>query len=122
MSESDVGKAAVKRFASLCKTRAPKYEIVDKAGEHFLAIEVGESNDIYLQAIKRLKSEKDIVAAFGDRVFLRPRRPASWLNSLESQMLQGVIAESLTVGRSTLKHDFFKNFIPFSGGRRATNL
>src|SRR5438477_8548150 len=105
-----------KRFASLCNIRIPKYAVVNKAGETYLAIDVGEINDIYALAIEQLKNEEGAGGEFGDRIFLRERKPAHWLTSLEAQVLQGLIADSLTVGRSTLRQEFFQKFIPFLGG------
>jgi hypothetical protein len=105
-----------KNFAALCNTTVPAYEVVDKAGEDYLAIEVGRINDVYAKALERLKADADLAGSFSERIFLRESPPAAWLLSHETQILQRLISESLTVGRSTLQSDFHEKFIPFLGG------
>ncbi len=105
-----------KNFAALCNTTVPPYEVVDKAGLDYLAIQVGRINDVYATAVERLKENSELTGSFGERIFLRETRPAAWLLSHESQILQRLISESLTVGRSTLASDFHEKFIPFLGG------
>lgn len=114
MIDVDASRVA-KTFAMLCNTPTPPFEIVNKAGDDYLAINVGKINEVYLSALKRLK-ETDGANPFGERIFLREARPESWLTSNESQILQRLISESLTVGRSTLESDFHEKFIPFLGG------
>ena len=106
----------VKNFAAICNTLIPPYEVVDKAGQYYLAIKVGNINDVYAKAIERLKADANLAGSFGERIFLRASRPAAWLLSHETQILQRLISESLTVGRSTLESDFHEKFIPFLGG------
>ena len=104
------------RFASLCNTTPPPYTIVNKSGQDYLAIQVGRVNEIYASAVERLKSDPQLFTSFGERIFLREARPEAWLVSQECQILQQLISESLTVGRSTLESDFHEKFIPFLGG------
>ncbi len=105
-----------KNFAALCNTTVPSYEVVDKAGEDYLAIQIGRINDVYAKALEHLKADVGLAGSFGDRIFLRESMPAAWLLSHETQILQRLISESLTVGRSTLESDFHQKFIPFLGG------
>jgi hypothetical protein len=81
-----------------------------------LAIYVGHVNDVYANALAQLKADIDLATPFGERIFLREAKPSSWLHSPETQILQRLISESLTVGRSTLESDFHEQFIPFLGG------
>lgn len=103
-------------FAALCNTTVPPYQVVDKGGEDYLAIQVGRINDVYARALERLKADADLAGSFGARIFLRESPPAAWLLSHETQIFQRLISESLTVGRSTLQTDFHEKFIPFLGG------
>jgi hypothetical protein len=109
-------KRIVESFAALCNTAAPRYEVVNKAGQDYLAIHVGGINDVYTAAVERLKADFERTSPFGERLFLRETTPAAWLLSQETQILQRLISESLTVGRSTLDSDFHEKFIPFLGG------
>lgn len=115
MTHPDAERIA-KNFASICNTTVPPYEVVDKAGQDYLAIQVGRINDIYAKAVERLKADPELAGSFGERIFLRESQPAAWLLSHETQTLQRLISESLTVGRSTLQSDFHQKFIPFLGG------
>jgi len=108
--------AIVERFASMCNITLPPTEVVDKAGENFLAIQVGAINDIYTEALSKVREEVADHNPYADRVFLRPVVPKPWLRSLEVQLLQRIFSESLTVGKSTLDSGFHRKFIPFLGG------
>lgn len=106
----------VEKFATECNVTVPNWTVVDKAGEDYLAIDVGHINDIYARNLTKLKEDPAITGDFGDRIFLREKSPKVWLQSQESQILQRLLAQSLTVGRSTLESDFHQKFIPFLGG------
>ena len=106
----------VERFAAICNITIPSFSIIDKAGEDYLAIHVGRINEIYTDALSIVRSELSSVNKYSDRVFLKPSAPKSWVKSLEVQLLQRILAESLTVGKSTLDSAFHKKFIPFLGG------
>lgn len=106
----------VDRFASLCNILPPENEIIDKAGESYLVIYVGKINDIYASALATIKAgEKENENSY-DNIFLKEKKPKSWLISGESQLLQRLFSQSLTVGQYTLGSDFHKKFIPFLGG------
>jgi hypothetical protein len=115
MNSEQAGRVA-ENFAALCNTTVPQYEVVNKARVEYLAIQVGSINDVYAAAIQRLKTNSEQTNDFGERIFLRETPPAAWLLSHETQILQRLISESLTVGRSTLQSDFHEKFIPFLGG------
>lgn len=106
----------VKRFASICNIIDPEYEIVDKAGERYIAIHVGKINEIYASSLAKVTSEIEESNPFYSKIFLKEKKPQSWLRSSESQLLQRLLSQSLTVGKSTLNSDFHKKFIPFLGG------
>lgn len=110
------GERIAHNFAAICNTTVPSYQVVDKAGEAYVAIQVGRINDIYARALERIKADPELTGSFRDRVFLRESVSVAWLTSLETQLLQRLISESLTVGRSTLQSDFHQKFIPFLGG------
>lgn len=107
---------AAEKFAALCNIPVPRIEVVNKGGQDYLAIYVGSVNDIYADALEQLKADTELTEPFGERIFLRELTPSSWLQSRETQILQRLISESLTVGRSTLESDFHEKFIPFLGG------
>ncbi len=110
-------KAIADRLAASCNITAPTYAIIDKAGEQYLAIHVGHINDIYAKHIDSIRQDTDSRSnPFGNRIFLKPEKPSSWLHSLETQLLQRLLAESLTIGKATLDSDFHRTFIPFLGG------
>lgn len=104
------------RFSAICNIYKPSYELIDKAGEDYLAIHVGKINEIYAAAISQIRNELGDTNEFAERVFLKEKRPVSWLRSQETQILQKLLGESLTVGKSTLESEFHKKFIPFLGG------
>lgn len=106
----------VERFATECNTTVPKWTLLDKAGELFLAIQVGSINDLYTDTLVDVRRELSSTNKYADRVFLKPVAPRSWLDSIEVQLLQRILAESLTVGKATLDSGFHRNFIPFLGG------
>lgn len=106
----------VSRFASVCNISNPEYSFIDKAGEKFLAIYVSSINPIYTKNLALVKDELDPDSAFKGRVFLKRKSPANWLNSIECQLLQSLLSESLTIGKATLASDFHKEVIPFVGG------
>ena len=106
----------VNRFAGICNISVPRWELLDKAGEGFVAIHVGAINDVYTDALAQVREEVRETNSFADRVFLKPTTPKPWLRSLEVQLLQRIFSESLTVGKSTLGSGFFQKFIPFLGG------
>lgn len=106
----------VERFAASCGIRTPAYELVDKAGESYLAIHVGKITEFYAQKLSELRSTLGLDNEFSTRVFLKQSRPVSWLQSSETQILQRLLAESLTVGRSSLKSPFFRRSAFVVGG------
>ncbi|EMI15476.1 hypothetical protein RMSM_07598 [Rhodopirellula maiorica SM1] len=103
-------------FARRCHVTPPNFEIVDKAGDKYLAISVGRVNDIYANHIEQVSDALEEDHPFSDRIFLRQKTPDAWLRSTETQLLEKLISESLTVGRSTLDSEYHKKFIPFLGG------
>lgn len=115
MSES-AAQEFVERFSTVCNTTVPKWTLVDKAGETYLAIHVGVINDLYTDALAAVREELAESNEFTDRVFLKQSTPKPWLRSLEVQLLQRIFAESLTVGKGTLDSGFHRKFIPFLGG------
>lgn len=106
----------VERFSSVCNIVTPSWEVVNKAGEEYLAIHIGKINDIYTDALLVIRDELAEKNKYANRVFLRPVTPKSWLTSVEAQLLQRVLSESLTIGKATLDSAFHKKFIPFLGG------
>jgi len=106
----------LERFATHCDTTVPQYSLIDKAGEEYLAIHVGSINDFYTDALAAVREELASSNEYADRVFLKPSVPKPWLQSLEVQILQRVLSESLTVGKGTLDSRFHEKFIPFLGG------
>ncbi|MEW7991096.1 MAG: ATP-binding protein [Candidatus Thiodiazotropha sp.] len=115
MSDSDA-KVLVDHFASICNITLPQWEIVDKAGEDFLAITVGAMNVLYTDALAKTQDELTDTNEYVNRVFLRTMVPKPWLKSTEVQLLQKILSESLTVGKATLDSGFHRKFIPFLGG------
>jgi hypothetical protein len=113
---NDSAQKLIERFAIACNITPPHYSIVDKAGEKYLAIHVGRINEIYAQKLSEIKEQLRDTNDFADRVFLKPSKPESWLRSLECQLLQRLLAQSLTVGKSTLQSEYHQKFIPFVGG------
>ncbi|HUS44598.1 MAG TPA: ATP-binding protein [Phycisphaerae bacterium] len=111
------------RFARICNIAPPPYSVVDKAGEEYLALHVGTANKVYEEGLARTNSELESSNAFANRAFLKRKRPANWLNSSECQILQGLLTESLTIGKASLESDFHAKSIPFLGGeeRRIIN-
>ena len=109
-------KRIVHRFASLCNISDPEHSFIDKAGETFLAIYVSSINPIYTKNLALIKDELDPDSDFKGRVFLKKKSPANWLSSIECQLLQSLLSESLTIGKSTLDSDFHMEVIPFVGG------
>ena len=105
----------VKKFTSMCNIERPDYEIIDKAGENFLAIYVGSINNTYTSNLSKLNEEfssDDFSSAF-----LRTKRPSSWLHSSECHLLQNLLSESLTIGKAALSSDYHKKAIPFVAGK-----
>lgn len=115
-NEKKLAREIVEGFAHACHITPPEYDIVDKAGEKYLAIAVGQANEIYVKRLEEIMSSLDDDHPFSRHVFLRPRTPESWLKSNETQLLEKLISESLTVGQSTLDSEYHKEFIPFLGG------
>lgn len=111
---NDQATEIVDKFASLCNILPPDNEIIDKAGESYLVIYVGKINAIYAVALATIKKEGK--ENFYDNVFLKEKKPKSWLISGESQLLQRLLSQSLTVGKATMGSEFHKEFIPFLGG------
>jgi hypothetical protein len=113
----------LQRFAELCHISLPTSKIVNKGGEDFLAIYVGRSNDIYTDCLASVRRDLPETNRFRERVFLREKQPKQWLGSHETQLLQGLLSESLTIGRESLHSDFHAKMIPFLGGeeRRIVN-
>ncbi len=113
----DSAQQIIDRFATACNITYPHHSIVDKAGEKYLAIHVGRINDVYAQELSALRKElRSSDNVFSDRVFLKPKTPRSWLQSTETQLLQRLLAQSLTIGKSSLSSSFHQKFIPFLGG------
>ncbi|TAN41030.1 MAG: ATP-binding protein [Nitrospirae bacterium] len=106
----------VEHFAAACNITLPEYSLSDKAGEIYLTIHVGQINDIYTKALSEVRSELAASNEYADRVFLKAVTPKSWLKAAEVQLLQRILTESLTVGKSTLDSVFHRKFIPFLGG------
>lgn len=115
ITEQHVGRA-IRRFASLCNITAPQYSLVDKAGEIFLAIHIGAENPIYAKNLSILKDELEEESPLKGRVFLKKMSPGNWLISPECELLQSLLSESLTIGKSTLTSEFHREVIPFVGG------
>ncbi len=112
----DQAKQFINRFAAVCNITTPNWQIIDKAGEDFLAIHVGHINEIYTNALSLIRNEMGSNNKYSEHVFLKTVIPKSWLKSNEIQLLQRILSESLTVGKATLDSDFHKKFIPFLGG------
>jgi len=106
----------LERFANYCNITIPHSTIVDKAGDKYLTIHVGAINDIYTDALATVRHELSDTNEYAERVFLKKTTPKPWLQSLEVQLLQRVLSESLTVGKGTLESGFHEKFIPFLGG------
>jgi GTPase SAR1 family protein len=113
---TDAATQFVERFASICNITPPAWSLTDKAGETFLSIHVGRINEIYTDALSAVRNELASSNEYADRVFLKAVTQKSWLNSLEVQLLQRILTQSLTVGKATLDSTFHKKFIPFLGG------
>jgi Cdc6-like AAA superfamily ATPase len=116
---NDLSKCAdtiVQRFASICKSSLPEYKIVKKGGELFLEIYVGNINDNIAEKLAQAKKEIDLDDSITNNIYLSEKKVSNWLSSIEIDILQNLISESLTIGRDSLKSDFYKHFIPFVGG------
>lgn len=114
--------AALADFASTCNVSTPDVSYVDKAGTIHLAIHVGAINAIYASSLeqvrRRLKAStwpEDL--ALADRIFLKEVRPKSWLQSRESELLQSLLSESLTIGRNSLNSSFHRQAKPYLAGK-----
>ena len=105
----------VKSFASLCRSATPIYDIVNKGGEAFLEIQVGNITDNLADKLQKAKDDNP-ENQFNDTAYLVKKKINNWLDSIESDILQNVISESLTIGRHSLNSDFYKKFIPSVGG------
>ena len=108
-------KEFVDRFALFCNITVPNWTLIDKAGDEYLAIEVGSINDFYAHALSAVRDELS-TNEYADQVFLKAVKPKPWLRSLEIQLLQRIFSESITVGKATLDLDFHRKVIPFLGG------
>ncbi|MEM9481658.1 MAG: hypothetical protein AAGA58_18565 [Verrucomicrobiota bacterium] len=115
-SMDDEANEIVERFAHECQISKPKYKIVDKAGEKFLAIEVGHINNVFAIALEVASGGLEEDSNFYGRTFLREVKLPSVLESPEVELLERLISESLTVGRSSLESDYHRKMIPFLGG------
>jgi len=98
----------VDRFASLCNISSPKCSVVDKGGELYLAIHVGQINDVYTSNLAMLTKELEKTSKFANHIFLKPDRPSNWLTSAECQLLQSLLAKSLTIGKGSLDSAFHR--------------
>lgn len=116
---SDIEKNIADKFASYCHVSNVDYDVVEKAGDKYLILYVGKINDIYAKNITRLDNNLEDSSPYKNKIYLKQKTPKPWLKSIEIQLLQNVLAESLTIGKSSLKSDFFKKFIPFVGGEEA---
>ena len=105
----------VKSFANLCSAATPSYEIVNKGGELFLEIQVGNITDNLAEKLQKAKNENPD-NSLNNNAYLVEKKMDNWLESIETDILQNVISESLTIGRHSLKSDFYKKFIPSVGG------
>lgn len=106
----------VNRFAALCGSATPKYELIRRGGENFLEIHVGKITDHITDKIATVKAELSLKNPLTQNVFLVEKKVNNWLTTIEIDILQNLISESLTIGRDSLKSDFYKKFIPFAGG------
>ena len=112
----DDAERVVKNLATACNIAPPDYEIVNKGGEKYLVIHVGSVSDLYTSKLSIVRGELEDDNRFKDRVFLKEVRPETWLNSSEAQLLQRLLAQSLTIGKSTLQSQYHQKFIPFLAG------
>jgi hypothetical protein len=101
------------RFAAICNIAQIQHEVVEKAGEPFLAIIVGSDNDFYYSSLEELNDSIDEQNPFFEKVFLRIKRPTNWIQSTECQILLRLLSDSLSVGKAQLGTDFTKRLIPF---------
>jgi hypothetical protein len=116
MSEmDDEAKRIATDFAGLCNIAVPKYSIVDKAGDNYLAIHVGAENEPYANHLREVIDAQDSDNFFAG-IFLKVVPQHNWLVSHECQLLQRILSESLTVGRATLESDFHRHYIPSLAG------
>jgi hypothetical protein len=106
-------------FAARCNISKPDFNVVDKAGDKYLSLVVGRINEVYATELRHIDENLGAEHEFRGRLFLRERTPECWLHSLECQLLQRVLSESLTVGRATLDSDFHKRYIPSLAGEEA---
>ncbi len=105
----------VESFAELCSSTIPAFEIVEKGGEKFLEIYVGSITENLLDKIKSVKIHNPN-NSLCNNTYLVEKKIDNWLESIEVDILQNIISESLTIGRGSLKSDFYKKFIPSVGG------
>lgn len=112
----DIAEVLVNKFSSYCKSSQPKYKIVKRGGEDFLEIYVGKITETiaaHLSSVKKEYSENESII---DNIYLVEKKVDNWLESIEIDILQNLISESLTIGKNSLKTVFYKNFIPFVDG------
>lgn len=112
----DLAPRIIDRFAAVLKSSIPKHKIVTKGGEEFLEIYVGSITENATKALQEVKNELLIGSAILNNVYLKESIVDNWLSSLEVDVLQNLISESLTIGKNSLNTDFYKKFIPFVGG------
>jgi len=107
----------VDKFASLCNISSPQFVVLDKAGEAYLAIYVGRINNVYTDNLAKLIKDP-ANTEFQERIFLKTKRPSSWLMSSECQLLQSLLAESLTIGKDSLASPVHRKVAPFVDGKK----
>jgi hypothetical protein len=117
MKDTDVP-MIVEKFADACRISIPKYEIVDKGGEKFIKIFVGCINSTYSRALEIVNSSLSESDEYKDNIYFAEKKPVSWLDSSESELLQQIIAQSLTVSQATMESDFHTKRIAFVGDAR----
>lgn len=100
--------AIVKAFEQSTGLSGLSAELKDRSDGSFLIIKVGNPTERFYSIVNNINETLPSESRFHGRVTLRREGRQSWLTSPEARLFQRTLSERLTVGRESVREEFFR--------------
>lgn len=108
---TEEAKSILNQFMKESKLQDLDYKIIERSDGFHMQILVGNPNERFYTIANKISDILDDDSAFKNRVLLKKIKRTSWLQSPEVMLLQNELSASMTIGKSSLRKDFFNRYI-----------